>query len=84
MEERGQVLEVDLPQVPRQDSARSTPALEHSKEQTSVGFFLQVDRQQLNLSMPVPTWVGVSMVKGSGVQRESDRQVNEKDFDEDV
>jgi hypothetical protein len=56
MEERGQVLEVDLPQVPRQDSARSTPALEHSKEQTWVGFFLQVDRQQLNLSMPVPTW----------------------------
>ena len=29
MEERGQILGVDLPQVPRQDSARSTPTLEH-------------------------------------------------------
>jgi hypothetical protein len=34
MEERGQVLGVDLWQVPRQDSARNTYALEHGPAQS--------------------------------------------------
>lgn len=33
MEEKGRVLEVDLPQVPKQDSARSAPVLAHYKAQ---------------------------------------------------
>jgi hypothetical protein len=48
MEERGQILEVDLPQVPKQDSAGSTPALEYSAAQSQIGFLPQVDGKQLN------------------------------------
>jgi hypothetical protein len=48
MEEGGQILEVDLPQVPRQDSARSTHALQHDTVQRRVGFLAQV------VCLPVP------------------------------
>jgi hypothetical protein len=49
IQERGQVLELDLPQVPRQNSARSTHALEHGPAKRGKDFLPQMDRQQLKL-----------------------------------
>jgi hypothetical protein len=49
---RGQVLGVDLRQVPRQDSGRSTHALDHGTAQSRVSFLPQVDRQQLKPCVP--------------------------------
>ncbi|OCL03205.1 hypothetical protein AOQ84DRAFT_368571 [Glonium stellatum] len=49
IQERGQVLRVDLLQVPRQDSNRSTYAVEHSLAQRQIGFIPQVNRQQFKL-----------------------------------
>jgi hypothetical protein len=55
IQEGGQVVEVDLPPVPRQASPSSMHTFEHRTGQRRVGFLPQVDRQQLNLSVPVPT-----------------------------
>jgi hypothetical protein len=52
IQEGGQVLGVDLRQVPRQDSACSAHALEHDTAQRQVGFLVQVDGQQLKLCVP--------------------------------
>jgi hypothetical protein len=46
IQERGQVLEVDLSQVPNQNSGRSMHALVHGSGQSLIGFLPQVDRQQ--------------------------------------
>jgi hypothetical protein len=47
--ERGQVLGVDLLQVPKQDSARNTYSLERDPTQRRLDFFAQVDSKQLDL-----------------------------------
>jgi hypothetical protein len=52
IQERGQVLGMDLWQVPRQDSTRNTYALEHGLAQRRLDFLQQVDRQQLKLCVP--------------------------------
>lgn len=43
---------VDLRQIPRQNSAHSTHALDHDTAQSRIGFLPQVDGQQLNLILP--------------------------------
>jgi len=47
IQERGQVLGVDLWQVPRQYSARSTYALEHDPAPRRLGFPPPMDSKQL-------------------------------------
>jgi hypothetical protein len=49
VQEGGQVLGLDLRQVPRQDSACNTHTLEHGTAQRRLGFLPRVDRQQLKL-----------------------------------
>jgi hypothetical protein len=50
--EGGEALEVDLCQVPRQNSGCNTHALEHDPAQRRIGFLAQVDRRQLKLCVP--------------------------------
>jgi hypothetical protein len=40
---------MDLQEIPRQDSGRSTHALDHSTAESQISFLPQVDRQQLKL-----------------------------------
>jgi hypothetical protein len=62
-------VEVDLPLVPRQDSACSTYTFEHRTGQRRVGFLAQVDRRLLvrtclltSVSMNRTTYVTASLV----------------------
>ena len=80
-QERGQVLGLDLRQVPRQDSGRSTHALEHGPVQSRIDFLPQVDRETAQpLSAYLSPWhllggsseknlilAGACMDEGSGV-----------------
>jgi hypothetical protein len=50
IQERGQILELDLQEVPRQDSGRSAHALEHDPTQRRVDSLTQVDRPMLEKS----------------------------------
>ena len=43
---------IDLQEIPRQDSGRSTHALGHGTAQSQISFLPQVDRQQLKLYVP--------------------------------
>jgi len=52
IQERGQVLGMDLQEIPKQDSGRSTHALDHGAAQSQISFLPQVDRQQLKLYVP--------------------------------
>ena len=52
VQEGGQVLGLDLRQVPRQDSGRSTHALDHGTAQSQMSFLSQVDRRRLKLCVP--------------------------------
>jgi hypothetical protein len=79
IQERGQVLGVDLPQIPRQDSARNTYALEHDTAQRRVDFLPQVDRQRLKPCVPTcplasagTNLVLLSASPAAGVQSEED------------
>ena len=54
IQERGQVEGMDLQEIPRQDSGRSTHALDHGTAQSQISFLPQVDRQQ-QLKLYVPT-----------------------------
>lgn len=53
VQEREQVVEVDLPPVPGQQSACSTHTFEHRKGQRRVGFLEQVDRWLLVRTCPL-------------------------------
>ncbi len=52
---------LDLQEVPRQDSTCSTHALDHGAAQRRVGFFPQVDSEQLRLCVPTYPWVSAGM-----------------------
>ena len=62
MEERGQALEVDLQEVPRQDSGRSTHTFEHSTDQRRVGFLPQVNRRLLAVLLAEKWKLGWMMI----------------------
>jgi hypothetical protein len=53
VQEGGQVVEVDLPTVPKQESACSTHTFEHHTGQRRVGFLAQVDRRLLVRTCPL-------------------------------
>jgi hypothetical protein len=77
IQERGQVLGLDLRQVPRQDSGRSTDALDHGTAQSQISFLAQV------VCLPVPwrllrrmsnedfTLLSASLNTGAGTPREA-------------
>jgi hypothetical protein len=80
----GQVLELDLREVPNQNSSRSTHALEHDTAQSCIDFLaargletIQPLFPSFSLGIywgscrPVPRWK-VGSVEGSGVQGEED------------
>jgi hypothetical protein len=76
--EGGQVLAVDLPQVPRQDSGCNTHALEHRTGQSRVGFLTQVDSSPSSAYLLVSLALlsaspDVGTVEGSGIQSKEDR-----------
>ena len=52
IQERGQVLVLDLQEVPSQDSGGSTHALGHGTAQSQMSSILHVDKQQLKLCVP--------------------------------
>ncbi len=53
VQEGGQVVEVDLLTVPKQESACSTHTFEHCTGQRRVGFLAQVDRRLLVRTCPL-------------------------------
>jgi hypothetical protein len=53
VQEGAQVVEVDLPPVPRQDSGCSTHTFDHRTGQRRLGFLAQVDRRLLVRTCPL-------------------------------
>jgi hypothetical protein len=66
IQERGQVLGVDLWQVPWQDRSTHAHALEHDPAQRRIGFLPHRDQQELNLVVPTLSLGMAFTARGDG------------------